>query len=71
MNTKSGIFTSGEATRKKYCFCCSFAEIKIDLTLKKSNILYIDVILERENGELGSCYAFTGLERFSQENAPK
>ena len=26
---------------RKYCFCCSFGEIKIDLTLKKSNILYV------------------------------
>ena len=25
----------------KYCFCCSFGEIKINLTLKKSNILYL------------------------------
>ena len=40
MNTRSGIFTRGFATREKYCFCCSFGEIKVDLTLKKSNILY-------------------------------
>ena len=31
----------------KYCFCCSFGEIKIDLTQKHSNILYILNHLER------------------------
>ena len=39
MNTKSGIFTRGFATREN-SFWCSFDEIKIDLTQKKSNILY-------------------------------
>ena len=39
MNTKGNIFTRGEVV--KYCFWCSFGEIKNDLTLEKSNILYI------------------------------
>ena len=29
-----------------YCFKCSFGKIKIDLTLKKSNILYMDPLVE-------------------------
>ena len=41
MNAKSNIFTSGFANREKNYFWCSFGEIKIDLTLKKSNILYM------------------------------
>ena len=40
MNTKSGIFTRGFATRKNTAFL-SFGKIQIDLTLKKSNILYV------------------------------
>ena len=35
---KSGIFTHGFTTNGK-CIWCSLCEIKIDLTLKKSNIL--------------------------------
>ena len=41
MNTKSGIFTHGFATRENTAFVVHFCEIKIDLTLEKSNILYL------------------------------
>ena len=49
MNTKSGIFTRDFATRENTAFWCSFDEIKIDLTPKKSNILYVtsDVMQRR------------------------
>ena len=40
MNTKSSIFTSGGATRKILLFVFR-SEIKIDLTLKKSNFLFL------------------------------
>ena len=39
MNTKTCIFTRG------YCVWCSFGEIKFDLTLTTSNILYFFLIL--------------------------
>ena len=41
MNTKSGIFTRGFATRENTAFVVHSIKIKIDLTLKKSNILYV------------------------------
>ena len=40
MNTKSGIFTSGRATSENSTFGF-LSEIKIDLTLKKSNFLFL------------------------------
>ena len=39
-NTESCIVTSGFSTREKTAFWCSFGEIKIDPTLKRSNVLY-------------------------------
>ena len=40
MNTKSSIFTSGGATRENITLVF-MSEIKIDLTLKKSNFLFL------------------------------
>ena len=40
MNTKSSIFTSGGATSENITFGV-MSEIKIDLTLKKSNFLFL------------------------------
>ena len=40
MNTKSSIFTSGGATSEKL-LSVFISEIKIDLTLKKSNFLFL------------------------------
>ena len=40
MNTKSGIFTSGGAT-SEIPLVVFMSEIKIDLTLKKSNFLFL------------------------------
>ena len=41
MNTKTCISTRGCRHSWKYCFWCSFGEIKFDLTLKNPNILYM------------------------------
>ena len=41
MNTETCIFTRHSW---KYCFWCSFGEIKFNVTLKKSNILYVHII---------------------------
>ena len=42
MNTKSSIFTSGGATSENITFGFhDMSEIKIDLTLKKSNFLFL------------------------------
>ena len=46
MNTKTCIFTRGYRHSWKYCFWCSFGEIKLDLTLKNSIILYLSVSFE-------------------------
>ena len=43
MNSKSGILLVANRHWCKYSFWCSFGEIKIDLTPKKSNILYVIV----------------------------
>ena len=48
MNTKSGIFTRGFATRENTAFVVHSVKIKIDLTLKKSNILYIFTVSGHE-----------------------
>ena len=41
MNTESSIFTSGGATSENITFLVFMSEIKIDLTLKKSNFLFL------------------------------
>ena len=42
MNTKSSLFTSGEATHENITFGVLFmSEIKVDFTLKKSNFLFL------------------------------
>ena len=66
MNTKSGIFTCGSTTNENtFCFWCSFGEIKTNLTLKKSNILYIFILRapDRIRSDLEKSWKITlGLE---------
>ena len=54
MNTKSSIFTSGEATSEIPLFVF-MREIKNDLALKKSNFLFVVLLFYVHGKHLRSC----------------
>ena len=58
MNTKSSIFTRGEATSENTAFLF-MSEIKNDLTLKKSNFLFL-LCLKIATIQVFSMRPFTG-----------